>query len=145
MRHNTYDSGTNGSSGASLATTFVAGALAGAAVALLYAPARGRETRTYLRTKARSTADSASRAVDSGKQMLRRQKARIGEVVETGREHLDEAAKHAARAVSTGRKAAADVRAEGQKAADELQQAARKGQSAVGDIANDVRRPDKGW
>ena len=39
---------------------FVVGALAGAAVALLYAPASGRETREYLGDRAREGARKAT-------------------------------------------------------------------------------------
>lgn len=37
---------------------FICGAIAGAAVALLYAPAAGRETRSRIKTRARSVVDS---------------------------------------------------------------------------------------
>jgi gas vesicle protein len=44
-----------------LLVAFVAGALAGAAVALLYAPASGEDTREYLGRRAREESDRARR------------------------------------------------------------------------------------
>ena len=45
---------------------FVIGALTGAAVALLFAPATGEETREYLGQRAREGRDKARDAVDQG-------------------------------------------------------------------------------
>ena len=50
----------NGSANVMLA--FILGAIGGAAVALLYAPASGRETREYLDKKAREGRDAYQRA-----------------------------------------------------------------------------------
>ena len=51
----------NGGAGtATVLLAFLVGAVAGAAVALLYAPASGRETREYLGDKAREGARKAS-------------------------------------------------------------------------------------
>jgi gas vesicle protein len=46
-----------------LLVAFVAGALAGAAVALLYAPASGEDTRDYLGRRAREESDRARRNI----------------------------------------------------------------------------------
>ena len=46
----------SGSSAGTMLLAFVVGALAGAAVALLYAPASGRETREFLGEKAKEGA-----------------------------------------------------------------------------------------
>ena len=45
---------------------FLVGAIAGAAVALLYAPAAGRETREFLGDKARDAARKASEVARMG-------------------------------------------------------------------------------
>lgn len=51
----------NGGSGAgTILLAFLVGAVAGAAVALLYAPAAGRETREFLSDKAREGARKAT-------------------------------------------------------------------------------------
>jgi gas vesicle protein len=46
---------------------FMLGALAGAAIALLYAPAPGDETRRRLADKARESREQANRAFERGK------------------------------------------------------------------------------
>jgi len=50
----------NGSGTGTVLLAFLVGAIAGAAVALLYAPASGRETREYLGDKAREGARKAT-------------------------------------------------------------------------------------
>ena len=50
----------NGASTGTVLLAFLVGAIAGAAVALLYAPASGRETREYLSDKAREGARKAT-------------------------------------------------------------------------------------
>jgi len=65
----------------SILLAFMLGAVSGAAVALLYAPAAGNETRDYLGEKAR---DARARAADAAAQAT----ARGREVVTQGRETL---------------------------------------------------------
>jgi gas vesicle protein len=50
---------------------FVIGAVAGAAVALLYAPATGREMREFLSDKARDAARKASEAARVGRDVIK--------------------------------------------------------------------------
>jgi gas vesicle protein len=50
----------NGAGTGTVLLAFLVGAIAGAAVALLYAPATGRETREYLSDKAREGARKAT-------------------------------------------------------------------------------------
>ncbi len=50
----------NGAGAGTVLLAFLVGALAGAAVALLYAPASGRETREYLSDRAREGARKAT-------------------------------------------------------------------------------------
>ncbi len=52
----------DGAGAGSILLAFVLGAVSGAAVALLYAPATGRETRDYLGDKAREGRDRATDA-----------------------------------------------------------------------------------
>ena len=70
----------------SLMVAFVIGALTGAAVALLYAPATGEETRDYLGQKAREGKAKAREAMDQGREYYRDQRENIVSAVERGRE-----------------------------------------------------------
>ena len=69
-----------------LMIAFVVGALTGAAVALLYAPAKGEETREYLGQKAREGRAKALEAVEQGREYYRDQRENIVTAVERGRE-----------------------------------------------------------
>jgi gas vesicle protein len=70
----------------SLMVAFVIGALTGAAVALLFAPATGEDTREYLGQKAREGKAKAQEALDQGRDYYRDQRENIVTAVERGRE-----------------------------------------------------------
>ena len=57
-----------------LLLAFVAGAAVGAAVALLFAPASGTETRAYVNRRAREARDRATQAAEQGREMFNRQR-----------------------------------------------------------------------
>ena len=59
----------NGSQAGSVFLAFAVGALAGAAVALLYAPAAGDETRRKLAQKARGGRENLTTAVERGREV----------------------------------------------------------------------------
>ena len=61
-------SNNQGSTG-SVLLAFAVGALAGAAVALLYAPASGEETRRKMAQKAREGRDNLAAAVERGREV----------------------------------------------------------------------------
>lgn len=75
-----------------IAVWFLTGAAVGAAIALLYAPASGRETRKFIRKKTEAGSDALA---DTGKQILehgreyyekgRKIAEEAGEVLERGR------------------------------------------------------------
>lgn len=65
----------NDDSGGGVLVAFVLGALAGAAVALLYAPAPGSEIRRKMAEKAREGRDQAKTAFDRGKAAFDRARA----------------------------------------------------------------------
>lgn len=79
-----------GNAGAILAA-FLLGALAGAAAALLLAPASGEETRRLLGDKVREGRDKATDAARQGREFLNRQRETISGAFERGREAYDEA------------------------------------------------------
>ena len=70
---------------------FVIGALTGAAVALLFAPATGEDTREYLGQKAREGRDKARDAVDQGREYYRGQRDNLVTAVDRGREAFQQA------------------------------------------------------
>jgi gas vesicle protein len=74
------------SSAGSLLLAFVAGAAVGAAVALLFAPASGEETREYLGQRAREGRDRAAEAARQGREILNRQRDNIASAFERVRE-----------------------------------------------------------
>ena len=85
MSHN------EGSGGVFMA--FVIGAIAGAAVALLYAPAPGDETRRKLAERAREGRDRAETMAREGREFINRQRDTVSSAVEKGREAFDKARK----------------------------------------------------
>jgi len=74
-----------------LMVAFVIGALTGAAVALLFAPATGEDTREFLGQKAREGRDKAREAVDQGREYYRSQRDNLVTAVERGREAFQQA------------------------------------------------------
>jgi gas vesicle protein len=70
---------------------FVIGALAGAAVALLFAPASGEEAREFLGQKAREGNAKARDAMDQGREYYNSQRENLATAVERGREAFDQA------------------------------------------------------
>lgn len=73
------------SSGAVM-VAFVVGALTGAAVALLFAPASGEETREFLGQKAREGKAKAREAMDQGRDYYRTHRENLVTAVERGRD-----------------------------------------------------------
>ncbi len=79
------------SNGGTVMLAFMVGALTGAAVALLLAPASGEETREYLGQKAREGRARARDAVDQGREVYQRQREALSSAVERGREAFQQA------------------------------------------------------
>ena len=70
---------------------FVLGAVTGAAVALLMAPATGEETRRLLAEKAREGREKAGEAARQGREMWSRQRETLNTAFERGREAYEQA------------------------------------------------------
>lgn len=77
--------------GATLVLAFVAGAVTGAALALLFAPAPGEETRHVLVDKAREGRVRAADAARQGREFLNRQADTVRSAIDRGREAYNEA------------------------------------------------------
>jgi gas vesicle protein len=70
---------------------FVLGAMAGAAVALLYAPASGEETRRKVAEKAREGREKAEAFAREGREFINRQRDTIATAVDRGRDAFERA------------------------------------------------------
>ena len=81
----------DGAGAGSILLAFILGAVSGAAVALLYAPASGRETREYLGEKAREGRDRAAEASERGREILNQGRDTLAHAIERGREAYQQA------------------------------------------------------
>jgi gas vesicle protein len=80
-----------GAGAGSILLAFILGAVSGAAVALLYAPASGRETREYLGEKAREGKARAAEAAARGRDVLNQGRDTLATAIERGREAYQQA------------------------------------------------------
>ena len=83
--------GNEGANAGSVLVAFLVGALTGAAVALLYAPKSGRETRDYLGEKAREGRVRAADAAAKGREAVNQGRETITTAIERGREAYQQA------------------------------------------------------
>lgn len=81
----------NDSGAGTVIVAFVLGALTGAAVALLMAPATGEETRRILADKAREGRERAGDAARQGKELWNKQREHLATAFERGREAYEQA------------------------------------------------------
>ena len=114
---------------------FACGALAGAAVALMFAPARGRETRDMLAQRSRQVADMGremlgehgerlSTAIERGRETATHLGERLGQAVEQGKSGYREAVRHGQRvagdALQSAEEAARTLRADAKGATESV-------------------------
>jgi gas vesicle protein len=83
--------GDEGSSAGNVVLAFLLGTLSGAAVALLYAPQSGRQTREYLGEKAREGRARAADAAAKGREVLTQGRETLSTAIERGREAYQQA------------------------------------------------------
>jgi gas vesicle protein len=81
----------NNDNGAGILVAFIAGAAVGAAVALLFAPASGDETREYLGQRAREGRDRAADAARQGREVLNRQRETVTSAFDRARQQFQAA------------------------------------------------------
>jgi gas vesicle protein len=75
----------------SILLAFILGAVSGAAVALLYAPQSGRETREYLGEKANEARARAAEAAARGRDVIKESRDTFSTAIERGREAYQQA------------------------------------------------------
>ena len=80
-----------GGAAATVITAFVLGAVTGAAVALLMAPASGEELRRKIGDTARDKADAAAEAARQAREFAARQRETVVTAIERGREAYQQA------------------------------------------------------
>ncbi len=80
-----------GAGAGSVLLAFILGAVSGAAVALLYAPASGRDTRDYLGEKAREGRARAAEAAAKGREALAQGRETLSTAIDRGREAYQQA------------------------------------------------------
>ena len=80
-----------GAGAGSILLAFLLGAVSGAALALLYAPATGRETREYLGEKAREGRARAAEAAEKSREAIKQGRDTLATAVERGREAYQQA------------------------------------------------------
>jgi len=80
-----------GSAAGSVLLAFIIGAIGGAALALLYAPTSGDETRKYLGQKAREGRDRAADAVEKGREVAKEGRETLAHAIERGRDAYKQA------------------------------------------------------
>jgi gas vesicle protein len=83
----------SGNSLGTVLTAFTLGAVAGAAIALLYAPASGEQTRRRLAERAREGRARAEAVTREGREFLQRQRDSLSAAVDRGRDALDQVRK----------------------------------------------------
>lgn len=75
----------------SILLAFILGAVSGAAVALLYAPSTGRETREFLGEQARKSREKAAEVAERGRQVINEGRDTLATAIERGREAYQQA------------------------------------------------------
>ncbi len=81
----------DGGAAGTVVVAFVLGAITGAAVALLMAPATGEETRRLLAEKAREGREKAGGAAQKGRELWDRQRETLTTAFERGKEAYEQA------------------------------------------------------
>jgi gas vesicle protein len=80
-----------GAGAGSILLAFILGAVSGAAVALLYAPQTGSDTREFLGEKARESRERAKEAADKGREYINQGRETLSSALERGREAYQQA------------------------------------------------------
>ncbi len=85
----------DGAGAGTVLLAFALGALAGAAVALLYAPASGEETRKFLEAKAKEGRERVNEMAEKGSEAVKQGRETITTAIDRGREAYKQARENA--------------------------------------------------
>ena len=80
-----------GAGAGSILLAFLVGAVGGAVVALMYAPATGEDTRKYLSEKTREGRERAAEAVEKGREAFNQGRDTLSQAIDRGREAYQQA------------------------------------------------------
>jgi gas vesicle protein len=94
-----------GAGAGSVLLAFLVGTVAGAALALLYAPATGRETRELLGEKSREGREKAAALAEKGRQVINEGREKAAELAEKSRQAINEGRETLTTAIERGREA----------------------------------------
>jgi gas vesicle protein len=86
----------DGIGAAGVLLAFMVGATVGAAVALLFAPATGDETRDYLGKRARESRDRVNEMARQGREIVTKQRENLSTAFDRAREQFNAATREAA-------------------------------------------------
>jgi gas vesicle protein len=81
----------DGAGAGTILLAFLLGAVSGAALALLYAPATGEQTREYLGEKAKEGRARAAEAAAKGREVINQGRETLTTAIERGREAYQQA------------------------------------------------------
>ena len=80
-----------GTAAGTILMAFALGAVAGAALALLYAPASGEDTRKYLGERAREGRERANEMAEKGREAVKQGRETLTTAIERGRDAYQQA------------------------------------------------------
>lgn len=83
---------------ATVVAAFAVGTIVGATLAVLYAPASGRETRELLAKKTKDIKDKVEESFDEAKEMISEKRAELVAAVQAGKKAMCDKAKEADKA-----------------------------------------------
>jgi gas vesicle protein len=81
----------DGTGAGTVLLAFALGAIAGAAVALLYAPATGEETRKYIGDKARESRERVNELAEKSREAVKQGRETLTTAIERGRDAYQQA------------------------------------------------------
>jgi gas vesicle protein len=117
--------------------TFILGAASGAAVALLYAPQSGKDTREYLAERARQGRDQAANAANKAKDYVDQGRQTVNNAVEQGRQTVEQGKQTFNSAIDQGKQAIEQGKQAIEQGKQTLNSAIEQGRNAYQQVKRD--------